>query len=288
MASFLNETGLSTLWNKIKTLVATKQDALPSGTTGQVLTLDSNLAPTWTNPAGGSNDFWIKLIKTETEDAQTGNWSVSYSIDKSWAEVRAAISAGKTLRLYQHDYSGYAAVDYEVLDSIETGTSGLSFVRSDGVRGVVLDIEEGYEGIHVYRLNYDLNYDYSTEKWMSSYTFEDIYNAYLSFNGYIKINGFPAIVYGDWETYCNITVTFIGKYQSSEEPNRLITATGTSTVSNGSDYITLEEVESGATTYSLSMTNNIITLTGSDGSTSSVTLPVYDGAFSVVGEGASF
>lgn len=43
-----------------------------------------------------------------------------------------------------------------------------------------------------------------------------------------------------------------------------------------------------AVTYTLSMTNNIITLTGSDGSTSSVTLPVYDGAFSVVGEGASF
>lgn len=54
MASFLNETGLSTLWSKIKTLVATKQDALPSGTAGQVLSLDSNLAPTWTNPAGGS------------------------------------------------------------------------------------------------------------------------------------------------------------------------------------------------------------------------------------------
>ena len=54
MASFLNETGLSTLWSKIKTLVATKQDALPSGTAGQVLALDSNLAPMWTNPAGGS------------------------------------------------------------------------------------------------------------------------------------------------------------------------------------------------------------------------------------------
>lgn len=34
------------------------------------------------------------------------------------------------------------------------------------------------------------------------------------------------------------------------------------------------------TTYSISISNNVITLTGSDGSTSTVTLPVYDGGVS--------
>ena len=35
-----------------------------------------------------------------------------------------------------------------------------------------------------------------------------------------------------------------------------------------------------AVTYTLSITNNVITITGSDGSTSSVTLPVYNGGVS--------
>ena len=33
----------------------------------------------------------------------------------------------------------------------------------------------------------------------------------------------------------------------------------------------------GGTTYTLSITNNVITLTGADGTTSSIELPVYDG-----------
>lgn len=33
-------------------------------------------------------------------------------------------------------------------------------------------------------------------------------------------------------------------------------------------------------TYSISMSSNVITLTGSDGSTSSITLPVYNGGVS--------
>ena len=36
-------------------------------------------------------------------------------------------------------------------------------------------------------------------------------------------------------------------------------------------------------TYSLSISNNVITLTGSDGSTSSITLPVYNGTVTVGG-----
>lgn len=39
----------------VSTAIATKQDTLPSGTAGQVLTLDSNLDPIWAQPSGGSS-----------------------------------------------------------------------------------------------------------------------------------------------------------------------------------------------------------------------------------------
>ena len=40
----------------------------------------------------------------------------------------------------------------------------------------------------------------------------------------------------------------------------------------------IEEIETGSSiTYELSITNNVISLTGSDGSVSNITLPVYNG-----------
>lgn len=44
-----------------------------------------------------------------------------------------------------------------------------------------------------------------------------------------------------------------------------------------SEIKALQEGGAGGTTYTLSMEENVITLTGADGTTSSVTLPVYDG-----------
>ena len=52
--------------------------------------------------------------------------------------------------------------------------------------------------------------------------------------------------------------------------------TKTSQLQNDSGFVTSDT----NTTYSLSMSGNTITLTGSDGSTSSVTLPVYNGGVS--------
>lgn len=40
----------------------------------------------------------------------------------------------------------------------------------------------------------------------------------------------------------------------------------------------LEDGGVGGTTYTLSMEDNVITLTGADGTTSSVELPIYDGS----------
>lgn len=52
--------------------------------------------------------------------------------------------------------------------------------------------------------------------------------------------------------------------------------TKTSELTNDSGYVTTDT----NTTYSLSISGNVITLTGSDGSTSPITLPVYDGGVS--------
>lgn len=52
--------------------------------------------------------------------------------------------------------------------------------------------------------------------------------------------------------------------------------TKTSDLTNDSGFITSDT----NTTYSISMSGNVITMTGSNGSTSTVTLPVYDGGVS--------
>ena len=49
-----NDSGFQTAAN-VATAISTKQDALPTGTAGQVLTLDNNLSPTWAEPSGGSS-----------------------------------------------------------------------------------------------------------------------------------------------------------------------------------------------------------------------------------------
>ena len=53
-----------------------------------------------------------------------------------------------------------------------------------------------------------------------------------------------------------------------------ITPTKTSDLTNDSGFVTTD------TTYTISMSGNVITLTGSSGTPTSVTLPVYDGGVS--------
>ena len=49
---------------------------------------------------------------------------------------------------------------------------------------------------------------------------------------------------------------------------------------NGTRKILASNIASEDTTYSISISGNVITLTGSDGNDSSVTLPVYSGGVS--------
>lgn len=91
------------------------------------------------------------------------------------------------------------------------------------------------------------------------------------------------------------TVATSGSYNDlADKPTIPTVPTKVSAFENDASYASKKYVDDAvagsgsAVTYTLSITNNVITLTGSDGSVSTVTLPVYDGAFSVVGEGASF
>lgn len=48
-------------------------------------------------------------------------------------------------------------------------------------------------------------------------------------------------------------------------------------ISDDKDLVTKEYVDDSVVTYTISISSGVITLTGSDGSTSTVTLPVYNG-----------
>lgn len=62
-----------------------------------------------------------------------------------------------------------------------------------------------------------------------------------------------------------------------------IVPTKVSDLTNDSGYVTTDT----NTTYTISRSNNVITLTGSNGSTSTVTLPVYNGSVTESQNGGS-
>ena len=48
-------------------------------------------------------------------------------------------------------------------------------------------------------------------------------------------------------------------------------------ISDPKDLVNKEYVDDSVVTYTISISSGVITLTGSDGSTSTVTLPIYNG-----------
>lgn len=62
-----------------------------------------------------------------------------------------------------------------------------------------------------------------------------------------------------------------------------IVPTKVSDLTNDSGYVTTDT----NTTYTISRFNNVITLSGSNGSTSTITLPIYDGSSVEVQNGGS-
>lgn len=87
--------------------------------------------------------------------------------------------------------------------------------------------------------------------------------------------------------------TWVGDYYEYENVSisDVLTKTNTTSYTPTADYhpATKAYVDAhGGSTYTLSINNNVITLTGSDGSTSSVTLPVFGGTAADVWEGGAY
>lgn len=77
-------------------------------------------------------------------------------------------------------------------------------------------------------------------------------------------------LFGANGSYTNLRVTSSGGSKTITFPDKEGTVALTSDITDNN------------TTYSVSITNNVITLTGSDGNASSVTLPVYNGGVSSI------
>lgn len=85
--------------------------------------------------------------------------------------------------------------------------------------------------------------------------------------------------------YVTFDSTYLSNYQTKLTFDSAPTENSTNPVTSGGVYTALQ---SAGTTYSLSLSGSTITLTGSDGSTSSINLPIYDGSVTEVWTGGTY
>ena len=145
---------------------------------------------------------------------------------------------------------------------------------------------------------------YSADK-----TFDEVYEAYQNGNSVYAINGSSIYYLGianangmgfernsstnlqsfSW-TKSNNKITYsvssLSNFQAKLTFDSAPTSDSTNPVTSGGVYTALQNA--GGTTYTISATNNTITLTGSDSSTSTATLPIYDGTILSTWEGGNF
>lgn len=96
--------------------------------------------------------------------------------------------------------------------------------------------------------------------------------------GFVRYFGSTQFIeYFSWDktsnTFTRYTTTVLNSVISSPTNGQVLTYDGTT-----SNWV--NSTPNQGVTYSLSISNNVITLTGSDSSTSSITLPVYNGGVS--------
>lgn len=80
----------------VSTAIATKQDTLPSGTAGQVLTLDSNLDPIWAQPSGSADNVQttsnlVTSLSSSSTDTQYPSAKCVYDIIGNLETLLASI-----------------------------------------------------------------------------------------------------------------------------------------------------------------------------------------------------
>lgn len=131
----------------------------------------------------------------------------------------------------------------ELFNCLYSGGVVYAFAQDDIISHYYMAKDYGGEGIDFYRINF--SGEYITQ-----------YNIFYSSEGVISGH----------DDYSMVPLA------SSSTP----LVDGTAAVGFSDDYARADHVHP-KITQTISMSNNVITLTGSDGSTSSVTLPVYDG-----------
>ena len=152
----------------------------------------------------------------------------------------------------------------------------------------------------------------TTENGVTTYsadkTFDEVYEAYQNGNSVYAINGSSIYYLGianangigfernsstnlqsfSWTKSSNkitYSVSSLSNYQTKLTFDSAPTSDSTNPVTSGGVFTALQNA---GKTYTISATNNTITLTGSDSSTSTATFPIYDGTILSTWEGGNF
>lgn len=250
----------------------------------------------WINTSG---DVFVVKITWE-EDEQGNEYPVA---DKTVAEIEAAQAAGKTIigndygvlleyaNQYfspigtsgEYDYEYDGNTDY----SLETYESRLFFIKV----GIYIDEHSEYVANKTFAYLYDKCCGPGSGRILVRAIYADrpyyFTNYYTDNNiGYLEFVNISSAGYtSKFVINSNNVVTFLQDEISPSSTTPL--ANGTAAVGTSTDYARADHVHP-KITQTLSISGNVITLTGSDGSTSSVTLPVYNGAVTDVWEGGSY
>lgn len=270
--NYLDKSGLSTLWGKIKNLIPTKTSDLTNDS--GFLTSYTETDPVFTASAAhgiSASDITNWNGKTSNTGTVTnvatgagltgGPVSTTGTIKANLNSETSLGTIGTTSDLYAVgvDSNGKLAVNVDLSNYVPMW-SGNMFVNNDGAtNGFLVEdnetslIQANSQGVQIHNVvTPTANTDVANKAYVDSAT-------------------------------AGITTNLAG-----------LTDTTITTPSDGQvltyDSTTSKWVNSsaGGVTYSLSISNNVITLTGSNGSTSSVTLPVYNGAVTDVWEGGSY
>ncbi len=279
-----------------------------AGTAGYVLTSSGSGAPTWAAaPSGGGG---VLVVNVEEDDGVC-------TADKTYAQIMAAINNGQDvyavmwMYVYQLDqintednfvsfsyvgfYNQYVGDDRMFVDTITIDASSVTRdiqLQSESSGGGAFVINISYSGstttadktyAQITQAISDGKYVYAYDGWnVFRYTTNNTEDyAYTFTTWYIDGSTHCACVQ---EIQIGTQAAISNVYSTDQVPgasNTLPVIDGTAAIGSATTYARADHVHP-KITQTISMTNNVITLSGSDGTSSTVTLPVYNGGVQTV------
>lgn len=272
-----------------------------AGTSGQVLTSSGSGAPTWSNistptaatatplmdgtAAVGSSSKYAKedhvhpsdTTKANVSDVLTKTNTTSYTpsadyhpTTKKYVDDKAPLMLSAAFHETQENRVVFTgATPKQVADAFNQGKTVYAVLEE----GTLLTLTDCY---------------------IESYTYDGYYFCFTSTTAIVSYPSFCVVnvnidVSSSSSTWHGEDTSWLGDFKRSDYVDYLegLQDISLSTLSDGqalvydaTNYVWKNATIPTGATYTLSMTNNVITLTGSNGSTSSVTLPVYNGSVS--------